>query len=159
MKNKLICSLLTLGLISSSLAAFPAHAAEINSNMTKNPSEVSIKTAYDWYVYDVGVDSYEYSQVRGPIKGGLFNTESALGSNRTFTISWDGAPSDATFQFCTEGADSGNSGSTNWSSGCSGSSGSTSITVPYSDRGNVKIYVYSTSDSTIKIHEIHVDSK
>lgn len=36
------------------------------------------KPAYDWYIYNVGVGSYAYSQVGGPNKWGLFNTESTF---------------------------------------------------------------------------------
>ncbi|CUU48874.1 protein of unknown function [Clostridium beijerinckii] len=36
------------------------------------------KTAYDLYIYNVGVGSYAYSQVGGPNKWGLFNTESTF---------------------------------------------------------------------------------
>lgn len=157
MKKKIICTLLTLGLISNlTLSTIcSANASEIN---TTEVSAIQPRTSYDWYVYNLGVSSQSSSQIKGPMTGGSFNTEGTFGSNRTFKISWKGAASNASFYFYAKGADSGNSGSINSSSNCSGSSGSTTITIPSSDAGIVKIYVSNSTKTAINFSEIHVVS-
>ncbi|UZW14062.1 hypothetical protein OSC52_20000 [Clostridium pasteurianum] len=163
MKNKLLCKLLILGLVSSSIAGFStvkANAAELSTVQAKlvtaEQKQVSPMTIYDWWVYNLGVNAWGVSQIMGPMSGGHFNTESAWGSDRTFTISWSGASSNAEFYIKSVGQDAGNSGTVNYSGYCTGSSGSTTLTIPYEDRGIINLYVDSYTSTTINISSIHV---
>jgi hypothetical protein len=175
MKKKLLCNLLILGLISSCMTTFStveANAAEFstvetnvvvnssNTNLvTAEPGLISTMTAYDWWVYNLGVSAWGVSQIKGPMSGGSFNTEGAFGSNRTFTISWSGASSTSKFYIKSVGQDAGNSGSVNYSGYCTGSSGSTTLTIPTSDRGIINLYVDSYTSTAINIGSLRVDSR
>jgi len=182
MKNKLICKLLALGLITSSLSSFQAKEtyasdfSNIKSNAiltstfsqidtisldevsSQESLEITPRTSYDWWVYNLGVSSLGISQIIGPHTGNSFNTEALIGSNRIFTISWTGAPSNAKFKIKAVGSDSGNSGSTNFSSYCTGTSGSIKLTIPYADRGVVKLYVDNYASVTMNLKTIQVAS-
>lgn len=175
MKNKLICGLLTFGLVSSSMVVLPAEKANaavkenavnktVNTFTIKLDSSAGIglaesKTAYNWTVHDLGVSAEDSTQIRGPISGGHYNTEGVFGSNRTFVITWSGAPSNAAFFINVVGQDDGNSDLDLNSSTCYGSSGSVKVTVPYSGRGTVDLYVYSRMDEDMNIGRIKVDSR
>lgn len=181
MKNKFICKLLVLGVLTSNLVAFhpqKTYAADFSTTESKNisslnsanntiqseevsipSSEITPYTAYDWWVYNLGVRSWGISKIVGPYNGGSFNTEGLFGGNRTFTISWTGAPSNANFKFKAVGQDAGNSGSVNYSATCTGSSGSVTLTIPYADRGVINLYADNYSSLTMNLTSIHVDSR
>lgn len=176
MKTKLICSLIVLGIVSNSMiAVFPVKAAAAKKTTmvttstikekTKNVSISSVTgivtpmTAYDWWVYNLGVSKWGISQIKGPMSGGSFNTEGIFGANRTFTISWSGASSNSYFKIKAVGQDSGNNEITTYSGYCSGSSGSVELKIPYDMRGIINLYVDSHTSTDINIDSLHVDSK
>lgn len=121
--------------------------------------EIKPMTAYDWWVYNLGVNPYNSSQIKGPMSGGSFNTDSAFGTNRTYKISWSGATSGASFYIKAVGQDSGNSGSVSYSGDCYGVSGSTTLVIPYSGAGIINLYVVESGGKTINIGSLHVDSR
>lgn len=169
MRKKLICTLLALGVVSSStFAVSPVKAAAaeqttaVSVNATKVDSvtigagQVTPMTIYDWWVYNLGVSAWGISQIKGPMSGGNFNTEGIFSSDKTFTISWSGAPSNAYFKIKAIGQDAGNSGMVTSSEYCSGSSGSVTFTIPYEMRGRINLYVDSYTSTDINIGSIHV---
>lgn len=162
MQRKTLSKLVALSLIASSLSVFSpvkAQASELSTSKTDTANSRQKRTAYDWTVRNLGVNANGISQIKGPMFGGNFNTEGAFGGNRTFTITWSGASSNAMFRIKAVGQDDGNKGSTNYSSYCDGSSGSVTLTIPYEDRGVLKLYVDSDTPTTINIGTLNVDSR
>jgi len=153
------------------IAVSPVKAATIENttvvatNSTKDVSatgemgQVSPMTAYDWWVYNLGVSAWGISQIKGPMSGGSFNTEGIFGSNPTFTVSWSGASSNAYFKIKAVGQDAGNSGMVTYSGYCSGSSGSVTFSIPVESRGIINLYVDSYTSTDITIGSLHVDSR
>ena len=165
MKKVLISKLLLATLISSSVTGIVATNAQASPVLTESMiqeslyEEVEERAAYDWWVYNLGVSGYSSSQIMGPVSGGYFNTEGMLGANRTFKISWSGAPSNASFYIRVTGMESSNSGHILNSGTATGSSGSVNFTIPYADRGTIKLEVVNQRGDTINIGSIHVDSR
>lgn len=157
MNKKFISQLLIASILATSISGCiitNPKAETLNSIDTIEENNVQPRTKYDWWVYNLGVSPSSKSQIKGPTTQGSFNTEAPFsGTLRKFTIEWSNKTGGSNFYIYAYDL----SGNYITSSGsCSGSSGSKTLTIPYDKRGNVKLYVYNASSSTINLGSIHV---
>ncbi len=165
MKKTLFLRLLIIVLAFSSITGFSTVKA--NALVTKenleiieiNADEITPRTAYDWWAYNIGVSGWGQTQIIGPMSGGDFTTDGVLGSNYIYKISWSETTSGSKFRIKAVGQDSGNSGKTSYSDFCYNSSGTITFTIPAETRGRIKLYVDSFTATAINVGTLNLDSR